>query len=235
MANEEPTVNVVADGGPGVVVAEWPAGQYPLAWKRALSLDDSGGLCAEYSVTNAHTVPLPFIWGLSQFFKWSDGVSIDIPGGARSRVAARLGNGQLSCSNEFAWPMFRDGGHLVDLSRPSNLGQHAGVLCYVELPRGRFVLRVDNDALEVTGDTNLVTHARLMLDNDTGDHRALRKNWWRRRVPRRSLSVGLAVGAPELLSEAVSASREARWVEPGETAVWSVGVRAIASAEPPEA
>jgi hypothetical protein len=142
-------------------------------------------------------------------------------------VAVAHGEGLSPAGTEFVWPSLRDGGRLVDLTQPARLDARRAVLCYVELPHGRFVVRDGDAALEISGDEGVVTHAHVWADNDADTPGAAPRHWWWPRPPRRGLSVGPAVGAPGLLSDAVGAWRTARWVEPGETIRWTVRFRSL--------
>jgi hypothetical protein len=231
LAVDEPTVDVEADGAAGTITAWWPPTPYPLGWTRMTTLEADGALLLRYAVTNAQRTPLPFVWGLPAMLKWSPKISIDIPRGARSRVASAAGEGFPAPGSEFAWPALRDGGKLIDLTRPSDTRPRRAVLCYVELPRGGFVIRDGAHALEVTGSAGIVTHARVLIDHDADTVDMLPRRWWRRHTPRYAISVAPAVGAPALLSEAVGDWRAARWVEPGDTIRWDVRFRPLASGE----
>ena len=179
-------------------------------------------------VTNAQRAPLPFVWGLPIPLPWSAATLVDLPRGARSRVEQTFGEGLPAAGSEFAWPALRDGGRLVDLTHPAQLGTRRAVLCYVELPRARFALCVGDRVLEVTGDAGMLTHARVWISHDA-DGGPTGRRWWRRRESRRAISVCPAVGAPGRLSDAVGAWRTARWVEPGETIRWDVRLRSMSA------
>lgn len=227
LAAEEPTVDIAANGGAGTITAWWPPAPYPLGWTRVVTLEADGALLARYAVTNAQRTPLPFVWSLPVALAWGPNVTIDIPRGARSRIASVLGEGMPPAGSEFAWPALRDGGKLSDLSQPARLRPRHAVLCYVELPRGRFVVRDGDDALEVSGDPGVVTHARVWVDHDGDRPGAPPRRWWQSHTPHYAFAVAPAVGAPALLSEAVGAWRAARWVEPGETIRWDVRFRSL--------
>jgi hypothetical protein len=224
---DEPTVDVEADGGAGTITAWWPPTPYPLGWTRVVTLEADGALLLRYAVTNAQRSPLPFVWGLPVVLPWGENISIDIPRGARSRVAAAFGEGLPPAGSEFTWPALRDGGKLTNLTQPTRSRPRRAVLCYVELPRGRIVLHDGDDALEISGNPGVVTHARVWINHDSDDRGAPPRRWWRRRSPRHAITVAPAVGAPALLSEAVGEWRAARWVEPGETIRWDVRFRSL--------
>jgi hypothetical protein len=128
--------------------------------------------------------------------------------------------------SEFAWPSLRDGGKLLDLTRPSRMDSRSAVLCYVELARGRFTLRSNSAAMEVVGDPGLVSHAHVWTNNDTDIGRTSPRRWWRF-APEQSIAVGPSVGAPALLSDAVGSWNTARWIESGETMQWEIHCRSL--------
>ena len=225
LAAETPLVDVHADGGTTSITAVWPASFYPLTWRRELVLDETGSLRAKYAVTNSHRSPLPFVWGLRIPVAWSSAMVIDLPRAARSRVAMSHGAGLPKAGSEFTWPSLRDGGKLVDLTRPSRIDARSAVLCYVELSRGRFALRSAAAALEIAGDPGIVSHAHVWTNNDTDIGRSTPRRWWRPFSPEQALAVGPAVGAPGVLSEALGSWNTARWIEPGETTQWEIHCR----------
>lgn len=231
LAVEEPSVDVHADGSGETITAVWPPASYPIGWTRVIVLEPDGALWAQYAATNTQRARLPFVWGCQIPLPWSGALAIDIPRGARSRVAVSTGEGLAQTGSEFAWPALRDGGRLADLARPASLEARRAVLCYVEMPRGRLVVRNGDAALEIVSDPAFVTHAHVSVNNDADAPGAAPRRWWRRRSVRRAIAVGPSVGAPALLSEAVGAWRAARWIEPGETIRWSVRYRTV-SAEP---
>ena len=227
LATDEPIVEVRADERGNMITVTWPASSYPLVWTRTLALEANGALSVRYTVSNRQRAPLPFVWGMPLAMPWSEGLAIDLPRGARARVAESWGDGLAPQGSEFAWPTLRDGGHLVDLARPSLLGPGRAVLCYVELPRGRFSVRTPSGILDVRSDPGAVTHARIWINNGVDAPGSPPRRWWQRRTAVPSLAVGPAVGAPDLLSEAVGAWGAARWVEPGETLSWSISIRVL--------
>jgi hypothetical protein len=231
VGSDQPEVEVRADGEANAVTARWPVPSYPLAWMRTIAFDQSGALRLGYRVTNEGRAPLPFVWGLSMPCVWGASVSVDLPRGARARVAASHGDGMLTTGSEFAWPSLRDGGHLVDLSRPAQLGSRRAVLCYVELPRGRLVVRSPAAALEVRADPGVLTHARVWVNNGAPGEAASRRGWWRRASSPSILAVGPTIGAPDHLSDAVGSWGAARWIESHETLSWDIVVRTLATGE----
>lgn len=224
LAAQLPAISVTADGGTSAISAEWPAAAYPMEWKRTIFLDE-GALRVRYAVTSTHRSRLPFVWGLRMALAWNPATSIELPRAARSRVAESHGAGLPKAGSEFTWPSLRDGGKLVDLTRPSRIESRTAVSCYVESPGGRFFVRSDASALEVAGDTGIVSHAHIWANNDTDAGRTTPRRWWRRFSPERTLAVGPSVGAPGMLSDAVGAWTTAHWIEPGETMQWEIHCR----------
>ena len=231
LGSDQPEVEVRADGDASTITARWPVPSYPLAWLRTIALDQQGALQLKYSVTNEGRTPLPFVWGLSMSCAWGAGVSVDLPRGARARVAGSQGDGMLSAGSEFAWPSLRDGGHLVDLTHPAQLGTRRAVLCFVELPRGRLAVRSGGAVLEVRADPGVLTHARVWVNNGAPGESAPRRSWWRRASSPSVLAVGPTIGAPDHLSDAVGSWGAARWIESHETLSWGVGIRTLATEE----
>lgn len=231
LLSEEPTVEVRADGSANAITVSWPTGAYPLAWTRTVTIDADGSARLTYSVTNTQRVPLPFVWGLPLALAWGDDVAIDLPRGARARVAEVHGEGLAPAGSEFAWPALRDGGHLLDLTRPAALSAGRAVLCFVELPRARFHVRSGQHALEVRGDPGALTHARVLINSGYAGPDAPRRSWWRRRASRPFMHIGPTIGAPDLISDAVGAWSAARWLEPGEHVRWDVRLRQMATEE----
>jgi hypothetical protein len=227
LGTEEPVVDVVAAGTGHAVRSWWPPAGYPLGIQRLLSLTADGALHAHYDVSNAQSMPLPLLWGLTIPLAWRDDVRLELPVGARTRIAATWGEGLPTAGSEFAWPSLRDGGRLLDLSTPARLPRGLGVLCFVELPQGRFSVRTEQGILEVTGTPGVVTHARVLLDHDAPIPGRPPVRWWRRRPPARAILVGPTVGAPDTLSDAVGGWHAARTVGAGATLDWAVTMRGL--------
>lgn len=233
LAAEDPQVDVHADGSVHTITATWPALAYPLAWTRVIVIEADGALTVRYAVTNEQRTRLPFVWGCQLPLPWSGALTLDMPRGARSRVAMSSGEGLARTGSEFAWPALRDGGRLADLTRPASLESRRAALCYIELPRGRVAIHHGDAALEISGDAGVVTHAHVWVNNDADTPGDAPRRWWRRRHVQRAVAVGPSVGAPALLSEAVGAWRAARWIEPGETLRWAVRYRPISPTTEP--
>jgi hypothetical protein len=225
LAVESPDVEVRADGASESITAVWPASSYPLSWTRTIQLDADGALVVRYAVGNAQTVPVPFIWNLKMPLPWNSSVSLDMPRAARARLSASHGDGLPAAGSEFAWPALRDGGKLVDLARPTRLAPLRALNCYLELSQGRFRLHGAGAALDVEGESGVVTHAHVWANNDAMLPGSAARRWWRRHTPQRELAVGPAVGAPGVLSDAVGAWDAAHWAEPGDTVRWTVRFR----------
>ena len=225
LAADEPDVQLRADGTLGTITARWPQTGYPLDWVRSVALDVDGSLLAQYRVHNMHDATLPFVWSVPIPLPWERSVSVDLPRGARGRVAWALGEGMASAGAEFSWPSLR-GGKLVDLSRPAQLANGTALLCFVELAHGKFSVRAGGVTLEISGEPDVLTHARLHIINDAEIPGRPARRWWRRRPPLKMLAVGPSAGAPDSLSDAVGAWRSAQWLEPGATMVWTVRYRA---------
>ncbi|HKS06742.1 MAG TPA: hypothetical protein VJR92_10550 [Gemmatimonadaceae bacterium] len=226
LAADVPSVQVRADGKLGVITAQWPQTGYPLDWVRTVALDKDGSLLAQYRVHNMHDTTLPFVWGIPIPLPWDRSVAIDLPRGARGRVAWSVGRGLAASGSEFTWPSVRDGGRLIDLTQPTQLAQRSALLCFVELADGRFTVRAGKMTLEISGDSDVLTHARLHIVHDADLPGAPARRWWRRHRPMKTITIGPAAGAPDSLSDAVGSWRSAQWLEPGATMVWTVRYRA---------
>jgi hypothetical protein len=227
LTTDEHAVEVRADQHGNISSVNWRGSAYPLDWARTIALDAGGALTIRYAVSNTQRAPLPFVWGIPLTLPWSEQLAIDLPRGSRARVAESIGDGLAPQGSEFAWPALRDGGHLVDLSRPASLAPGRAVLCYVELPRARFGVRTPHGVLDVRGDPGAVTHARVWITNGVDAPGSSARRWWQRRAASPSLSIGPTVGAPDVLSEAVGGWGSARWIEPGDTVRWNISVRVL--------
>lgn len=225
LALDEAGIQVRADGSLGAISAQWPPSSYPLDWMRTVAFDADGSLLAEYQVHSAHDEPLPFVWGLPIPLPWERSVRVELPRGARARVASSWGEGLPSAGSEFTWPSLRHGGRLVDLGHPTRLASRSAVVCFVELPQGQLSVRAGGVTLEVSSDPNVLTHARVEINNDADLPGSPPRRWWRRRVVKKTVAIGPAAGAPDTLSDAVGAWRAAQWIEPGATLVWTVRYR----------
>jgi len=220
-----PELTVRASGGAESLTAMWPAGAYPLAVQRTMQWVDDGALRLTYEARTDGASPVPFVWGLTLPLSWSTGVRLELPSGARARVAASWGEGLPVAGSEFVWPSLRDGGRLLDLSHPSTMRRGAGVLCYVELPRAKFTVRCGDATLEVSGTPGVVTHARVLIEHEAPVAGRPPSRWWQRRAPQRQIVIAPTIGAPDTLHEAVGGWKAARWLDAVATLHWDLTMR----------
>jgi hypothetical protein len=200
LARAEPVIDVQADGAVSSISAWWPPAPYPLGWRRVVTLEADGALRLRYSVTNGLRTQLPFVWHLPIPLPWDAALEIDLPRGARARLASASGEGLPNAGSEFTWPALRVGGGLIDVSRPAHMAEGRAVGCFVELPRGKLAVRTGAARLEMTSNATVVSHARVSVNHDAGAHGRPRR-WWHRHTPMVAVSAGPAAGAPDLLSD----------------------------------
>jgi hypothetical protein len=231
LAAQVPGVQVTADGRAEVVRAAWDSVDYPLALTREASLTAEGAVRLRYEATHTQRVPIPFVWGLVAPVVWAPGVRIEMPAGARARIAGAWGEALPAVGSEFGWPHVRCGGALLDLGSPTTLPRGVGLTVFVELPRHGFTLRTRAGALCFDGTRGVVTHVRVHVAHDAPFPDRPPTRWWWWRAKQQTLEVGLTVGAPDQLSDAVGSWKSARAVEAGTTLGWEL---TVAAADPPE-
>jgi hypothetical protein len=228
-----PRVSILADGTREVITSAWDADLYPLAFERTTTLDAEGAVQLAYRASNALTVPVPFIWGMSIPVDWDASVRLELPPGVRARVATSWGKGFPAAGSEFTWPHLRNGGELIDLARPAQLAKGFGVVCFVELPATGATLRTARGGITVRGTKGVVSHLRVLIDHDAPIPGRAPSRWWRRGSVYRNVSIAPMVGAPDTLLDAVGDWKAARWVEPGATMDWEVRIARALEPEDP--
>lgn len=194
-----PEVAVRATGGEESITAAWRDGAAPTAFSRTLRLDRDGALLLHYERALSRETSRPHAWRLSMPVLWDAAVRLELPAGARARVAASWGEGLPAAGSEFVWPSLSMAKRTLDLSQPTTMVRGAGVLCLVELPRGKFVVRTSAGRLEVGGTPGVVTHARVLIEHDAPLEGRTPPRWWQRRPSHRQIVVGPSVGAPDTL------------------------------------
>jgi hypothetical protein len=231
LARELPELRVHADGTHASVSAKWLPGAYPMQWVRTVALEADGSLRVQTTAENAGRAPLPFTWGLSIVVDHSADARLELPSAGRARVAASSDDDAVRSGTEFVWPTLRVGAHAMDCAEPKLADLPARLVCCAELSRPNVNVQVAGTLLELKGDASIVSHARVTYASlPEIKHRwwstAAARTWWRTRRERRLLTVALAVGDADTLSDAVGGVRKAKWLNPGERATWSVWVRA---------
>ena len=233
---QPPEVEIVTDADGHSATCTWRGAALPYRFTRRITLHPEGWVAFAYSATNTGAHRIPFVWSSRPMFPLTPRTRIVLPDGALVRVWSQR-NAQFGKPGaEHRWPRLRNGGTLVDLSRPfAALGGDYACKLFVELPRSEVRVAVEE------GDSRLemLLHGREIPTvgvsiNRGGAASAARWARWpfgRRTRPPCTVSIEPSLGAPESLSDALGAWDDAHWLEPGGTARWGMTWRAGPKAE----
>jgi hypothetical protein len=176
-----------------------------------------------YAVENVGTARLPFIWVAHSVMPLTADTRLHLPVGARVRVGAAHGSALRGLASEFRWPVALAEKATLDFSRPDLVARRYACQLFVDLPeRTKMVAVEEADArLELWFDDGAVSNFGLWLN---------KREWSpdRRVKPELNLAIGPSMGSADSLADALGASQNAQWLEPGETRAWALTWRAAA-------
>jgi galactose mutarotase-like enzyme len=199
------------------VVCQWTGRRMPYRFSRAVQVTPAGTVVMRYSATNTGQSPLPFVWSAQPVLPLSAATRLDIPNGARVRVAAQYGDALRGLASEFRWPHARLEKRIAELSVPDQLARHYACKLFIDVPPGASIAAVEEgDArLEVAFDERQVPHLALWIN---------KREWTAapRGKPHLNLAFGPCIGAPDSLTDALGEWRGAQWLTPGETRSWTL-------------
>jgi len=196
-------------------VCGWVSDRMPYRFVRALYASAEGKVVMRYGVTNDGLDRMPCVWSTHPAFPLTKRTRIELPDGARLRVARQQEIELGGAGAEARWPRVASAGKLRDLSHPWPLARRFGFRLFVDAPQGRAAIVEEDARLEITWDTSFATGAALTVDRKAPPPGAKRKR-------RLTLSLGPAAGAPDSLADAIGPWKSAMWIEPGETREWTV-------------
>ncbi len=208
----------------------WSIEPLPFAFARAVTVRPEGAVDFAYTVRNAGTHRLPFLWAAHPVLPLTRHTQVVLPRGAKTRVWMADGVDLAGGNALHAWPRIRSGAHLVNVSRPAALGERFACTLFVELPRAEttIVVREGSLQLEIRVHGRELSHAGIWINRGVLAPTERKRPMFRWRRPRTysTLTIGPCLGAPESLADALGAWNTARWVEPGAAARWNMSWRA---------
>jgi hypothetical protein len=175
---------------------------------------------------------MPFLWAAHPVFPLGDATTIHLPHGARTRVWMADGVPLAGGDALHAWPRVRAGDATVDVSRPARLGEKFACTMFVELPRAETTIAISEGRmrLDMRVHGRELSHAGIWINRGVLAPTERKRPLVRLRRPRTysTITIGPCLGAPEALADALGDAWDtARWIEPGSTARWTMGWRAV--------
>ena len=229
---QPPAVEIVTDADGHSATCTWSGSALPYRFTRRMTLHPEGWLAFSYAATNTGEHRIPFLWSSHPVFPLTPRTRLVLPDRAPVRVWSQHNTHFGKQGSQHRWPRMRNGGSLVDLSRPFDaLGGDYACKLFVELPRAEVrVLIEEGDAqLEILLHGREIPTLGVSI-NRSAEGAAPRRGRWRlgrqARPAACTLSVEPSIGAPESLSDALGAWDDAHWLEPGGTARWGMTWRA---------
>jgi hypothetical protein len=209
---------------------EWTTQPLSLEFGRRISVRPDENVAFEYIAMNSGEARMPFLWAAHPVFPLTDKTQIVLPQGARTRVWMADGVDLATGDTMHAWPRIRSGGKLVDVSRPSTLGERFACTMFVELPKAETAIIVREGAvqLEMRVHGRELSHAGIWINRGVLAPTERKRPLLRLSRPRTysTLTIGPCLGAPESLTDALGAWETAKWIEPGGKARWGMTWRA---------
>jgi hypothetical protein len=238
--SQQPHLSVTAGERGPAATCTWTGTALPYRFSRTVAVRTDGSLEFTYSLTNAGTHRMPFVWASHPVLPLTEHTRIVLPEGARTRVGDQHGITIGRAGAEHRWPRLRVGSSLIDVSRPA-MSQREDFVCklFVDLPKADVVIALEEDRvrLEMHVSGNSLRHVGLRIDR-RGWSPAAARRWsvpllpLKTARPHANVVFGPCVGAPDSLSDALGAWDDARWIEAGATERWSMVWRGV-RIEPP--
>src|SRR5579883_679282 len=221
--SQRPVVAIETDPDGQRAVCTWAGRRLPYRFVRTVQVTTHGSVVMRYAATNCGDHPLPFIWSAYPVFPLTPSTRVDLPTGARVRVAAAHGEALRGLAPEFRWPHVRLEKRIADLTVPDQVGRHYACKLFIEMPPGTTVVALEENGprLEVALDGHTVPTVGLWIN---------KREWtpFKRGKPYLNIALEPCIGAPDSLTEALGAWRAAQWLQPGQTRQWALTWRATA-------
>ena len=228
---QAPAVEILTDADGHSATCTWSGSALPYRFTRRMTLHPEGWLAFAYAATNTGTHRMPFLWSSHPVFPLTPRTRLVLPDGAVARVWSHRNTQFGKPGSEHRWPRLRNGGSLVDLSRPyAALGRDYACKLFVELPRRevRIVIEEGDSTLEMLLHGREIPTVGIAINRSLGGETSRRGRWpfGRATPPACTVSIEPSIGAPESLSDALGPWDDAHWLEPGGTARWGMTWRA---------
>ena len=224
---QPPEVEIATDAEGHSATCTWCGTALPYRFTRRITVHPEGSVAFAYAATNTGAHRIPFLWSSQPLFPLTPRTRIVLPDGARVRVWSQQNAQFGKAGSEHRWPRIRNGGTLVDLSRPFGaLGGDYACKLFVEMPRCEVRVAVEEGDVRL----EMLLHGReiptvgVSINRGGGGRLArwLRRPFGKRMRPPCTVSIAPSLGAPENLSDALGAWDDAHWLEPGGTARWGM-------------
>jgi galactose mutarotase-like enzyme len=196
-------------------ITTWVGERLPYRFQRTVQLTPGGAVRFLYDLENTGSEKFPWIWSAHPSLPLTEETRISIAEGAPLRVLVGHGIDLGESSSTHRWPYIRAGGKVLDFTAPWDLGKRYACKLFVDMVHGSASVREGNFELSVRFQTDEVTHLGIWIN---------KRGWtpFHDRTPALNIAFEPAIGAPDMLSEALGAWDSAAWLEPGQHRRWSL-------------
>jgi galactose mutarotase-like enzyme len=217
--SQRAAVDVVTGDDGSSATCAWRGRTLPYEFMRRVRARPDGSVTMEYAVTNEGREKLPYLWSAHPLLPLAQETRLIFPEMTRVRVASEHGIALGGTRAEHRWPFFRLQKAIADFSRPHDVARRYACKLFVDGATGLAAVEEGDLRLEAAFDAAEIPAVGVWI-NRRGRPQA--------RGGSRPMVLALepCSGAPDSLCEALGEWRGARWIEPGETANWTVHWRA---------
>ena len=224
---QPPAISIITDDEGHSATCTWSGAALPYRFTRRITVRPEGSVAFAYAATNTGKHRIPFLWSSQPVFPLTPKTRLFLPDGAVTKLWSQRDAEFGDRGSEHKWPRLRNGGRLVDLSRPFNaLGGDYACKLFVQLPRREVIVAVEEGGsrLEMLLHGREIPTVGIAIDRSTKGAGALRGLWpfGKKRRQLCTVSIEPCLGAPESLSDALGAWDDVHWLEPGATARWGM-------------
>lgn len=226
--SQQTPVSVVTAPEGHRITTWWTGRRLPYRMRREITVTPAGEVVMRYELANEGTERLPFLWAAQPLLPLTPTTRIDVPTGTRVRVVSEYNIALGGEGTTHYWPQMAEIGGGVDLSRPGALNRRFACKLAFEMTAGVVAVEEEGARLEVHFDPAEVPNFGLWIN-----HRGWAPS--KRMRAYENLAVTPQIGLPDSLSEALGKWESARWLEIGETRLWTLTWRGTVPVPPPPA
>jgi galactose mutarotase-like enzyme len=193
----------------------WTGLRFPYRFRRTVQVTPQSIVRMTYELENTGADKFPWLWSAHPLLPLTEHTRISLPEGTRLRCLASHGIDLGESSSEHRWPFVRSGGKVHDFVAPWDVGRRYACKLFLDMTHGSASIREGDHELSVRFDRTEVTHLGLWIN---------KRGWtpFRDGEPELNLGFEPAIGAPDMLSDALGDWGAANWLEPGQQRRWTL-------------